>query len=54
MLARTYLAANAAVADMDEEQWTMWQRVARAAGWRDYERTVPKGQEWLKKALAVP
>ncbi len=54
MLARTYLAANAAVADMDEEQWTMWQRVARAAAWRDYERTVPKGEEWLKKALAVP
>jgi TRAP-type transport system periplasmic protein len=53
-LARTYLAANAAVADMDEEQWTMWQRVARAAAWRDYERTVPKGEEWLKKALAVP
>lgn len=53
-LARTYLAANAAVADMDEEQWVMWQRVARAAAWRDYERTVPKGDEWLKKALAVP
>lgn len=53
-LARTYLAANAAVADMDEEQWIMWQRVARAAAWRDYERTVPKGDEWLKKALAVP
>ena len=54
MLARTYLAANAAVADMDEEQWIMWQRVARAAAWRDYERNVPKGNEWLKKALAVP
>lgn len=53
-LARTYLAANASVADMDDEQWLMWQRVARAAAWRDYERTVPKGDEWLKKALAVP
>ncbi len=53
-LARTYLAANAAVADMDDEQWVMWQRVARAAAWRDYERTVPKGDEWLKRALAVP
>jgi hypothetical protein len=39
---------------MDEEQWIMWQRVARAAARRDYERTVPKGEEWLKKALAVP
>ena len=54
MLARTYLAANALVADMDEDQWILWQRVARAAAWRDYERTVPRGDEWLKKALAVP
>jgi TRAP-type C4-dicarboxylate transport system substrate-binding protein len=54
VLARTYLAANALVADMDEDQWIMWQRVSRAAAWRDYERMVPKGDEWLKKALAVP
>ena len=53
-LARTYLAANDLVADMDDEQWTLWQRVARAAAWRDFERTVPRGEELLKKALAVP
>ncbi len=53
-LARTYLAANDLVADMDDEQWLQWQRVARAAAWRDFERTVPKGEELLKKALAVP
>ena len=53
-LARTYLAANALVADMDDEQLDLWQTLARATAWRDYERSVPRGAEWLQKALAVP
>ncbi len=54
MLAQTYLQANALVSDMDDEQWAKWQQLARAVAWREYERTVPGGAEWLKKALAVP
>ena len=53
-LAQTYLAANALVADMDEEQFDQWQRLARVSAWRDYERSVSRGAEWLQKALAVP
>ena len=53
-LARAYLASNAAVLDLDEEQWLLWQRFARAASWRDFERSVPDGAQRLKNALAVP
>lgn len=54
MLARVYLASNAAVYDLDEEGWLLWQRFAKAAAWRDYERTVPDGSLRLQHALAVP
>ena len=54
MLARVYLASNAAVYDLDEDQWLLWQRFAKAAAWRDYERTVPDGALRLQHALAVP
>ncbi len=53
-LAQTYLSANALVLDMDDEQFVAWQRVARAAAWRDYERAVPRGKELLDMALSVP
>ncbi len=53
-VATSYLHGGARVSDMDEEQWTLWQNVARAAAWRDYERTVPNGALWIQKALAVP
>lgn len=53
-LARAYLASNAAVLDLDEEQWLLWQRFARAASWRDFEKSVPDGAQRIKNALAVP
>lgn len=53
-LARAYLESGAAVSDLDDAQWLSWQQVARAAAWRDYERNVPAGADWLKKALSVP
>jgi TRAP-type C4-dicarboxylate transport system substrate-binding protein len=54
MLARAYLASNAAVYDLDEDQWLLWQRFAKAAAWHDYERSVPDGAQRLQRALAVP
>lgn len=53
-LAEVYLATNALVADMDEEQWLRWQMIAKAVAWRDYEKQIPRGAEILKKALEVP
>ena len=53
-LARAYLASNAAVLDLDEEQWLLWQRFAKAASWRDFEKSVPDGAQRIKNALAVP
>lgn len=53
-LARAYLASNAAVLDLDEEQWLLWQRFAKAASWRDFEKSVPDGARRIKNALAVP
>ena len=53
-LARAYLASNAAVYDLDDDQWLLWQRFAKAAAWHDYERSVPDGAQRLQRALAVP
>ena len=53
-LARAYLASNAAVLDLDEDQWLLWQRYAKAAAWRDFEKSVPDGPQRIKNALAVP
>ncbi len=53
-VASSYLQGGAWVSDMDEEQWELWQKVARAAAWREFERTVPQGAQWVEKALAVP
>lgn len=53
-LAEVYLATNALVADLDEEHWARWQMIAKAVAWRDYEKQIPRGEEILKKALAVP
>lgn len=53
-LAESFLANNAQVAEMDEEQFLAWQRIAKLSAWRDFERNVPRGADLLQKAQAVP
>ncbi len=52
-LAESYLASNAQVSDMDDDQFLAWQRIAKVSAWREFERNVPRGAELIQKALAV-
>lgn len=52
-VAAAYLSNGALVADMDNEQWTAWQMIGKAASWRDFERTTPNGATWVERASAV-
>ncbi|MBS0658009.1 MAG: TRAP transporter substrate-binding protein DctP [Verrucomicrobia bacterium] len=52
-LAESFLANNAQVAEMDEEQFLNWQRIAKLSAWRDFEKSSPRAPELLQKAQAV-
>lgn len=51
-LAESFLANNAQVAEMDEEQFLAWQRIAKLSAWREFER-IPRGADLLQKALSA-
>jgi len=53
VLERTFIEHGAQVVELSEENWALWQRVARAVSWKDFEQTVPNGAEWIRKAQAV-
>ena len=53
-LAQSYLQANELVSDMDAAAFEEWRRLARATAWREFEKTVKDGSQWIEKALAVP
>ena len=48
-----FIEHGAQVVELSEENWALWQRVARAVSWKDFEHTVPSGAEWIRKAQAV-
>jgi TRAP-type C4-dicarboxylate transport system substrate-binding protein len=52
-LERIFLEHGAQVVELSEENWALWQRVARAVSWKEFERSVPNGAEWIRKAQAV-
>ncbi len=52
-LEQTFIDHGAQVVELSEENWMLWQRVARAVSWKDFERSVPNGAEWIRKAQAV-
>jgi TRAP-type C4-dicarboxylate transport system substrate-binding protein len=52
-LERTFLEQGGQVVELSEDNWALWQRVARAVSWKDFEHSVPNGAEWIRKAQEV-